>query len=291
MAMVENKTIGRKVFNITDIVLMCLFSVIFIYPYLLVIGSSFTSETSLLVNGYQLIPNDFSAYAYEFIFSSKLPFLQAYWNTIWVTAVSVVLTTSVCFLYAYALQHPKLKGKKFFNLYLVVTLLFSGGLVPNYLIVTTFFKDSLWSIIIPGLIAAWYTFLIRNYMVTISRSLSEAAEMDGAGQFTILTRIYVPLSKPIIATICLFVAVSQWNSYTGPLLYLESENNYTLQLVVNKMSDLMANLSQNNTTGRIIPAESGQMAAVVVSTLPIICLYPFLQKYFITGITLGGVKE
>ena len=194
-------------------------------------------------------------------------------------------------MYAYALRHPKLKGKKFFNLYLVVTLLFSGGLVPNYLIVTTFFRDSLWSLIIPAMIAAWYTFLIRNYLLTISTSLAEAAEIDGAGQFTILLRIFVPLSKPIIATICLFVAVSQWNSYTGPLLYLESESNYTLQLVVNKMNELMANIAANNTTGRMIPSQSGEMAAVVVSTLPIICLYPFLQKYFITGITMGGVKE
>lgn len=281
---------ARMTFVVINSTLLVLLSVVFLYPYLLVISASFTDEIMLISNGFSLIPEKLSVEAYRFIFEKDLPVLQSLWNSILVTVSATVLSTLVCMLYAFALQHKKTKGKKFFNVYLVITMLFSGGLVPYYLTVSYFFQDSLLAIIIPGAMAAWYTFLIRNYFYTIPVSLSEAAEMDGAREYRILFMIYMPLSKPVIATILLFCAVSNWNSYTGPMMFIESESKYTIQLTIQLLLDNIESIITPG-VGEIIPTQSVKMASVILATLPIICIYPFLQKYFITGMILGGVKE
>jgi putative aldouronate transport system permease protein len=283
-------TKGRKVFITFNTIAIIILSIIFVYPYLLIFMSSFTKEITLLKNGYSILPDKYSFNAYVFIFSNNFPVLRSLLNSVVITVISVFTTTTTCLLYSYALQHKKLKGKKFFNVYVVITMLFGGGLVPYYLVVSSMFYDSIFSLIIPSAMAAWYTFLIRSYFLTIPISISEAAEIDGAGHFKILFSIYVPLSMPVIATIALFVAVAQWNNYVGPMLFIDSIEKYPIQLTLQKILDNVENMVPSG-GNLVIPTESVKMASVVVATLPIIIVYPFLQKYFISGMILGGVKE
>lgn len=281
---------GQKVFNVFNILFLLLGCCIFLAPYIIVLSASITDEITLIANGYSLLPKNITFYAYEFMFSKNLPILNSMLNTLKIVLGSLVLCTLTCTLYAYALQHPALKGRKFFNLYIVFTMLFSGGLVPSYLVVTYFFDDSLWSLVIPGMMAAYYTFLLRNYFVTIPISLAEAAEIDGARDFSVLFMVYIPLSVPVIVTVAMFVVVSQWNSYIGPMLYIDSIENFPLQLTLQKLLDNVENMVSVGNTD-IIPTESLKMAAIVVSTVPIICIYPLMQRFFINGMILGGVKE
>ena len=169
-------------------------------------------------------------------------------------------------------------------------MLFSGGLIPTYLVVTRFFEDSLWSLIIPSMMAAYYVFLLRNYFLSLPVSLAEAAELDGAGHFTVLFRIYMPLSVPVIVTVAMYMVVLQWNNYVGPMLYIESVDKYPLQLTLQKLLDNVENMvsAGNN---EIIPTESLKMAAIVISTVPVLCVYPLVQRFFINGMMIGGVKE
>ena len=287
--MIQKRTKGQKIFNVFNIFFLTLGCAIFIIPYWIVIASSFTDEITLISNGYNLFPKKFSIYAYEFLFEKDLPLVQSFVNTIYVVVSSTFLTTLTCTLYAYALQHRALKGRKFFNIYMVFTMLFSGGLIPTYLVVTSFFEDSLWSLVIPGMMACYYTLLIRNYFVSLPSSFAEAAELDGATDFTILFKIYIPLSVPVLVTIAMFCVVFQWNNYTGPMLYIESKEKYTIQLMLQKLLDNVGNMIPSSSS--IIPTESLKMAAIVVTTVPIICVYPFIQKFFINGMIIGGVKE
>lgn len=288
--MLNQKTKAQKAFNIFNIAALTLGCIIFVVPYIIVISSSFSDEIALISNGYSLIPKKFSLYAYKFLFSKNLPIVQSIGNTLFVVIISTILTTLTCTLYGYALQHPALKLRKFFNLFIVFTMLFSGGLIPTYLVVTRFFEDSLWSLIIPSMMAAYYVFLLRNYFLSLPVSLAEAAELDGAGHFTVLFRIYMPLSVPVIVTVAMYMVVLQWNNYVGPMLYIESVDKYPLQLTLQKLLDNVENMvsAGNN---EIIPTESLKMAAIVISTVPVLCVYPLVQRFFINGMMIGGVKE
>ena len=288
--MLNQKTKAQKAFNVFNIAALTLGCIIFVVPYIIVISSSFSDEIALISNGYSLFPKKFSLYAYKFLFSKNLPIVQSIGNTLFIVVVNTILTTLTCTLYGYALQHPALKLRKFFNLFIVFTMLFSGGLIPTYLVVTRFFEDSLWSLIIPAMMAAYYVFLLRNYFLSLPVSLAEAAELDGAGHFTVLFRIYVPLSVPVIVTVAMYMVVLQWNNYVGPMLYIESVEKYPLQLTLQKLLDNVENMvsAGNN---EIIPTESLKMAAIVISTVPVLCVYPFVQKFFINGMMIGGVKE
>lgn len=288
--MLNQKTKAQKAFNIFNIAALTLGCIIFVVPYIIVISSSFSDEIALISNGYSLIPKKFSLYAYKFLFSKNLPIVQSIGNTLFVVIISTILTTLTCTLYGYALQHPALKLRKFFNLFIVFTMLFSGGLIPTYLVVTRFFEDSLWSLIIPSMMAAYYVFLLRNYFLSLPVSLAEAAELDGAGHFTVLFRIYMPLSVPVIVTVAMYMVVLQWNNYVGPMLYIESVDKYPLQLILQKLLDNVENMvsAGNN---EIIPTESLKMAAIVISTVPVLCVYPLVQRFFINGMMIGGVKE
>ena len=288
--MLNQITKAQKAFNIFNIAALTLGCIIFVVPYIIVISSSFSDEIALISNGYSLIPKKFSLYAYKFLFSKNLPIVQSIGNTLFVVIISTILTTLTCTLYGYALQHPALKLRKFFNLFIVFTMLFSGGLIPTYLVVTRFFEDSLWSLIIPSMMAAYYVFLLRNYFLSLPVSLAEAAELDGAGHFTVLFRIYMPLSVPVIVTVAMYMVVLQWNNYVGPMLYIESVDKYPLQLTLQKLLDNVENMvsAGNN---EIIPTESLKMAAIVISTVPVLCVYPLVQRFFINGMMIGGVKE
>lgn len=284
------KSKGEKVFNVFNIILMCLLSLVFILPYWMILISSLTDELALIRNGYGLWTNDFSFEAYRYIFTTNPLMIRSILNSIFIAVVGAILTLVVSMMYAYPLSRRSTKGKRFFSVYSVITMLFGGGLIPTFLVVSTFFDDSLLAIIVPQAMSAWYAILLKNYYMSLPESLEEAARLDGAGHYTIMFRIYVPLSMPINASILLFTAVSLWNNYTSPMIYLTTKEKFPVQYLVQQIMTSLDSIYGGVSTG-VTPSQSVKMASIVVASLPIIIVYPFLQKYFINGTIVGGVKE
>ena len=284
------KSKGEKVFNVFNIILMCLLSLVFILPYWMILISSLTDELALIRNGYGLWTNDFSFEAYRYIFTTNPLMIRSILNSIFIAVVGAILTLVVSMLYAYPLSRRSTKGKRFFSVYSVITMLFGGGLIPTFLVVSTFFDDSLLAIIVPQAMSAWYAIRLKNYYMSLPESLEEAARLDGAGHYTIMFRIYVPLSMPINASILLFTAVSLWNNYTSPMIYLTTKEKFPVQYLVQQIMTSLDSIYGGVSTG-VTPSQSVKMASIVVASLPIIIVYPFLQKYFINGTIVGGVKE
>lgn len=276
-------------------VFIALFAVLCLIPFLVVVGSSFTSEIQLVRNGYNIWPKEFSTASYRMV-KEAADIGQAYKVTIFSTVVgtlcSMLLTCSVA--YAMSVKKFALRGKV--ALFIYFTMLFNGGLVANYLMTTKVLglKNSIWVLILPSLVNAYNTLLMRNFFNGIPDSLAESAEIDGANHITILFRIILPISTPGIATISLFYALGYWNEWYKVLLYITEPKLYTLQYLIMKILrqvNYASSLPQNVLfTGEQIPTYGFRMAAVVATIGPIIFLYPFLQKYFVQGLTVGSVK-
>lgn len=281
---------GQKIFNICNIVLLAVLSLAFLFPYWMIIAASFSNERLLVTEGYSLWFRGFELTAYKFIFTANDLLLRSIWNSIKITVIGSVLTTVVTGMYAYPLSRPYFRGKKFFNIFMLIPFLFSGGLIPYFLVVSEFFYDSLLAIVVPGSFATWYAILMRNYFLTIPESLEEAAKLDGASDIYVLWRIILPLSAPIIATIVLYSAVSNWNNWIGPLLFFEDKTKYPVQYFIQQVMTSVGALYPTSGSG-LQPTESVKMACVVIGSMPMIIIYPFLQKYFVQGMTIGSVKE
>lgn len=286
--MVKSK--GQKVFNIFNIVIMLLLSFCFLAPYWMVFIASFTDEMTLITNGYALFPKKLSLDAYIFVLKTNTLMLRSIFNSIVFTLGGVVATTAISMLYAYPLSRHYLRGQRFFNFFMVIPMLFGGGLIPTFLIVTSMFDDSYLAIIVPSAMTPWYAILMRNYFASLPDTFEEAAKIDGAGHMRILSEIYIPLSKPIIATIALYTAVAFWNNWVGPMLYITTKEKYPIQYLVQQIM-LSINNIFGGASGAMVPTESVKMACIVLASLPVIIVYPFLQKYFINGTIVGGVKE
>lgn len=282
---------------------LALFSVMAIIPFILLVIASFTDNQWALANGITFFPKEWSLDAYEYILNEWKTIGNAYFMTILVTVagtlLSILLTTSL----AYALTDRELPGVKVLTFLCVFTMLFNGGIVASFYIWVKVFqiRNTLWALIFPNLMmSAFNIILVKNYYSgNISDSLKEAARIDGAGEFTIFTRIVFPLSKPIIATIGLMTAIVYWNDWTNGLYYLTERNGskfYTIQIVLNTINDNINFLASHaGEAGSIsvadIPSTTVRMAIAVVGVLPILAVYPLFQKYFVKGITMGGVKE
>lgn len=288
-------SLGEKIFKVINVILLIILSAVFVVPYLIVLASSLSSEMDLLKNGYSVIPQGFTIDAFVFIFKSCPILLRSIFNSIGVTVVGTILGLVVQLMLGYGMSKSYLPGYKVINFLIMFTMMFSGGLVPSYLINRNLgLVDSYWALILPGLCSAWNLLLIRNYFQGQPAALEEAASIDGASQFQIFTKIAVPTAKPIIATIALFSMVAGWNDWYLAMLYIQDRNKYPIQQVIREMlanfSALVENTAALSSTS-IVPQESAKMAAVVVGSLPIILVYPFLQKYFISGMMLGSIKE
>lgn len=276
--------------------IICLFALVCLLPFILVISSSFTSETSIIQKGYNLWPKEFSVAAYKLLFASNT-IGPAYAVTIFVTVAGTVLSmliTSAC-AYAISCKQFYYRGRVAFFIYF--TMLFSGGLVPTYLWITQYLKltDSIWVLILPALVNPWNLLLLRNFFNGIPDSLSESAKIDGANDVVILFKIILPISLPGLATIGLFYALSYWNEWYKALLYIRDSHKYPLQYLIMQIQRNQQYVQQNAalggaTTEGVVPAYSSQMATAVMTIGPIVLLYPFLQKYFVTGLTVGSVK-
>lgn len=297
------KTKRRKKISKFDVVGNIVMIVIVFYclvPLALLLISSFTDNNSLVRNGYSFFPEQFSISAYEYLVGSGSDIMRAYGMSFVVTGIgtviSILLTTSL----AYAISKSNLPGKKFLTFFVFFTMLFNGGLVPTYLMYTGTFhiKNTIFALIIPNLLVrAYYIMLMRSYFLTnLPGEVMEAAAIDGASEFQIFRKVAVPMSKPIIATVIMFTMILYWNDWQNGLYYLTTKTSlYTIQNLLNRMIQEIQFLSTNSVVGQTvdmssIPSTSVRMAIAVIGILPIAIVYPFVQKNFAKGITLGAVK-
>lgn len=279
-------------FHILNVIFFLAASSIAILPLLIVLASSFSSERSIMVNGYSFIPKEWSVAAYKIVFGKGSSVINAYKITFFVTIVGTITAVFITTMMAYAISRKCLRYRNILSLIAYIPMVFSGGLVPFYItLVKLHLQDNLLGLILPLLVSPFNLFLILNYFRGLPESFFDAAKVDGAGEFRIYSRIVLPLAIPGIATILLFYALGYWNEWFLALLLIENQKLYPLQYLLRRVlsSILFVQMGQTTDTSSI-PAESTKMATVVVTVGPIIFLYPFIQKYFINGITIGGVK-
>jgi putative aldouronate transport system permease protein len=276
---------------------LILASAVCVIPFLLLITASVTAENSLIVNGYRLIPKEFSFAAYEYLWFQKDSILRAYGITIISTAIGTAVSLIITVLLAYPLSMPYFKGRKIIMFLLVFSMLFNGGLVPTYIMYTQYFhlKNTFWALVIPGMLMnAFSVLLIRNYFInSVPREIIEAGRIDGAGEYGILLKIILPISAPILATIGLMTGLAYWNNWYNGLIYLSDDTWYSIQVLLNAILQNVQFLASNEVGSRItmqLPATSIRMAIAAIAVIPILIAYPFFQKYFVKSITLGAVK-
>lgn len=298
--MIQSK--HNKAFQIFAHIILVLMTLLVMLPFLLVFLSSITDENALIANGYSFFPEKISFYAYQYIWQQGGKIFRAYGITIVVTVIGTVLNMFMSSLIAYPLSVKDLPYRRGITFYVFFTMLFNGGLVPTYLMYVNFFhiKNTIWALIVPGLLlSANNILLIRTYYSSsIPEALYEAAQIDGAGQFTVYSQIVLPLGKPIMVTMGLFTALGYWNDWTNGLYYLSGsagQKLYSIQNLLNQMITDIQYLASGKVTnismevGRM-PTVSIRMAIAFVTMIPLFIIYPFLQKYFADGITLGAVK-
>lgn len=292
--------IGERFFQTLIIIFLSILSLLAILPFLLLISSSFTDEKSLLSEGYRFITTDFSTYAYEYLFiTNGAKIFKAYSITFFVTIIGTTLSLLIGPLLAYPLSRRDYKRRNLVTFLVVFTMLFNGGAVPSYLMWTQIFhiKNTIWALILPNLLFNGFYILLykNNFQSNIHPALIEAAKIDGAGEFYIYRKIILPLSTPIIATIGLMVGLGYWNDWTNGIYYISDSKLFSLQLllnsIINNISALAVMSSSTTVSTTEMPGTGIRMAMAVIGVVPIMALYPFFQKYFIKGISVGGVKE
>lgn len=275
-----------------------IYSVICLIPIILVVMISFTDEKALEQFGYSLFPKELSVSAYKFIFQDPSQIVRAYGITIFVTIAGTILSLIMTAMYAYPISRKDFKYKNFFSFYVYFTMLFSGGLVPWYILYSRYLhlKDTIWVLIIPYLINAFNLLVMRTYFSNnIPSSIIESAKIDGASEIRIFVQIVIPLAKPVFATIGLFSTLTYWNDWWLSLIFIVDDKKVNLQYLMNRILRTIQYISQNKSQmgGSVmdtIPTESVRMAMCVIGMGPILFAYPFFQKYFIKGLTVGAVK-
>ena len=286
---------SERLFDIINIIIMCFLMFITLYPLLFVIFASLSDSTLLMMNNTSLLlkPLGFQLSAYQAVL--KYPLIRSgYLNTVFIVVAGVGVNLIMTSLGAYFLSRKNVFWKRPAMIVIIITMYFGGGLIPSYLNIKNLgMLDSLWSVILPSAISTFNMMIMRTAFESIPRSLEEVAEIDGAGHFIILFRIVLPLSMSTIAVMVLFYGVHHWNAWFGAMLYITKKELFPLQLVLRDivMQNQTADISNTaSDIDKFAVAETIKYAAIVVATLPILILYPFLQKYFIKGVMIGAVK-
>jgi len=294
----NSKILNNKsnlVYNFIAYLSVILFSIFCLLPFWLMVAGAFTNENSIIQNGYQLFPKKFSLTAFSTIFAGDRVFI-AYKITIIVTILGTFMAMLITAMMAYGLSLKTIKYRNQISFYVVFTMLFSGGLVPWYILITQYLKmqDTIWVLFVPYLVNPWFMLLLRKFFSNIPDSLIESAKIDGAKDFYIFVKIALPLSLPALATIGLFYGLAFWNDWWLGLLFINDRHLQPLQLLlralVSNLSSEIQALNPNAKQGVIPPAYSVRMATSIITIGPIILLYPFVQKYFVKGLTVGAVK-
>ena len=286
-------------FHFILIILFSLVSFSFVYPFIYVIVNSFSTPESAAMGGFKFWPTKVSCESYKSILSSVYIW-KGYGNTIYVTAmhwcVSMILTVAG----GYALSKKYFPNRNFWTMVIVFTMFFDGGLIPNYLLInnTLHMRDTFWALIIPKAVLAWYLLIVRNFFMSLPEELEEAATIDGASPFSVLVRIILPISMPILATVSLWIIVNKWNEWYDCMLYITDKNKYVLQIVLRRiifedsreMNGTIESGVGTIDTSLLSDSLTRKSAAIMVTTLPILMIYPFIQKHFVKGIMVGSIK-
>ena len=279
-----------------------LLSILCLAPLVFVIIISFSSEHSVMVNGYSFRPDEWSTGAYEFVFQSGGQVMHSLGMSALVTVTGVAIGMALTSTYAYVLSRKTFRYRKLFTGILVATMFFNGGLVSTYLVVANFLhlKNNFLALVLPVAVTPFNIIVLRTFIATsVPDALIESAKIDGASQFKIFTDIVLPISLPGLATVALFLTLTYWNDWKNALLYIDSKSLYPLQYLLMKIERNIEFIAQNAGRGSMgldsalsrLPSETAKMAIVVIATLPIACAYPFFQRYFVSGLTVGSVKE
>ena len=285
-------------FNIVAYTLVGLFALACIIPFYLIVVGSLTDERTIITDGYQFFLNakNFSLESYQMALKTPETILRAYGVTLFVTIAGTVLSILLTTMTGYVLARPDFPWRNGISFFFFFTTLFNGGLVPWYLLCTQYlgFTNRIYSLIIPGLFSVWNMIIAKSFMKGIPFEMTEAAKIDGAGDFYIFYKIIFPMSKPLVATLTLFIALAYWNDWYNCMLFMSTGENwnlqYTLQNILNSTEALKRVAAQTGKQVGQLPSEGLKLAMTVIATGPIVLLYPFLQKYFVKGLTIGAVK-
>ena len=290
------KTLGEKIFDIANIILLTALLLVTLYPCYYVVIASVSDPTLIYEsNALLLYPKNFAAYSYGEVFANQNIWI-GYRNTIFYVLAGTIVSVSLTISSAYALSRPRFPGKNLIMLLIMFTMYFSGGLIPTYMVVRNLkILDTPLAMIIPNAINVFNLIVTLNYFKGIPVSLEEAAKIDGAGEFRVFYQIFIPLAKPIIAVISLYYSVAIWNDFFSSMIYIRSRDLYSLQLILREIL-LQGDSTSVAASGAVSNADAAAYAAnikyatIVVSTVPILCVYPFIQKYFVKGVMVGAVK-
>ncbi|MGN7761427.1 carbohydrate ABC transporter permease [Paenibacillus sp. 22594] len=287
-------SLGERIFDICNAIIMVLMIILTLYPMLYILFSSLSEGNRLIsFNGILLWPQGFSLEGYKAVLNNPV-ILTGFKNTFFILVVGLVMNMTLTSLGAYFLSRDGVMLQKPIMFFIVFTMFFQGGLVPFYLIVKSYgLLDSLWALILPTAVSTFNLIIMRTYFMAIPKELEESAFLDGAGHFTILFRIFIPLSMPVVAVLILYYGVGHWNSWFNAMIFLRDQDLFPIQLVVRNIILENDNASMLGTTTLIQSrdvAETLKYAAIIVTTAPILLLYPFLQKYFVKGVMVGALK-
>ncbi|WP_028547393.1 carbohydrate ABC transporter permease [Paenibacillus sp. UNC451MF] len=289
----HKRSISGTIFDIGNYALLTLLALLTLFPFLHILAGSLASATEVLQSKFILFPKQFSLEAYRFIFSENT-LLRSLLTTVFITIVGTFINMLMTLMMAYPLSR-NVKGKRVIMLLVVFTLLFSGGIIPSFLVVKSLgLLNSYWSLWLPGAINSFYMIILINFFKQLPVEYEESAKIDGCNDPTLLWKIVMPLSLPAIATFSLFYAVSHWNTFFSALLYINDSHKWPIQILLRQIvimsSGGIGDASFASEAAYVIPPQTVKMAVIIVATLPIILVYPFLQKHFAQGVLLGSIK-
>ena len=283
---------GELIFSGINIFILSVFSLACILPFINIVASSFSSSHSITMHPFMLWPRDLDLSGYWFIFSSEA-LVRSVWVSIYVTVLGTIISMSATALTAYPLSRKQLAARGFILKMIVFTMMFSGGMIPTFLVVrATGLLDSIWALIIPSMIGPFNLIIMKNFYMQIPVELEESAKMDGGNDFWIFLRIYTPLAVPVIATLSLFYAVGYWNGFMSVLLYIRNHRLWTIQIILRNIMHSVTALTTEGAfdTDFVLPTKTVRYGTAVVATVPILLVYSFAQKHFVKGVMIGSIK-
>ena len=292
----QTASFGSRLFDFINYSLITLIAFSTILPFIYIVGASFATEYELTVRPMFLWPQDMSLDAYSYVFSSN-KLMQGFGNSVFITVVGTLINLFFTVSFAYPLSKKKVRGRNFLLNMVIVSMFFSGGMIPGYLLISNWLgmKGSYWAVLLPGAISAYNMMIVKNFFAGLPQELEESAHIDGCNDLMTLIKIVLPLSLPVLATFGLFYAVGHWNSYFSAMIYLSNaRDKWPLQVMLREIIITATmnpgDLAMMDPNFQEPPAQSIKMAVIVVSTVPIMCVYPFLQKYFVKGVMVGALK-
>ena len=289
------RTAGSVVFDVFNYLIIGLVALTTVLPIIYIVFNSFATELELQTRPMFIIPNTWSLSAYQYIFASN-KLLRSFGNSVFITVFGTLINLFFTVTFAYPLSKKFLRGRKFWLNMVIISMFFSGGMIPGYIVVSSWLgmRGTYCALLLPGAISAYNMMIVKNFFQGIPQELEESANLDGCNDLSTLIRIVLPLSLPVLATFGLFYAVGHWNAYFGAMIYLTDDKMYPLQLILRNIivtaESAAGDMSLMDPNFVEPPKQSIKMAVIVVATVPIMCIYPFLQKYFVKGVMVGALK-